>query len=115
MILVLAFDFVAWLLVLVGAMSIAVLVNWYVQKADRTELVSTSMFAAGWISIILNFVIVSLAFDGMQRAIRPTGRFATTSGLLILCAILAVEQMQIYFFHTVTRPHQLHNYSGQYI
>lgn len=113
MVLVLAFQFVAWMLILAGTTSIAVLVTWYVEKADRPESMSGSMFAVAWISILLNFVIVSLAFDGMQRALRPSGKFATPLILLILATVLLVEQLQLYFFHTVTRPHQLHNYSGK--
>lgn len=111
--LVLAFQFVAWLLIVVAAISIAILANWYSEQADHPKSISIASYCAGWISLLLNFLLITLAFDGLQRSIQSTASFTSYSVMVILGAVLFVETMQVYFYHTVTRPDHVHNYAGK--
>lgn len=108
----LAFMFIAWLLILTASLSIAVLGRWYVEKADQPKPVSLVLYSAGCVSILVNFSLISLAFDGLQRAIQTTTPFIHWRSTPVFAAILVVESVQLYFYTTVTRPDQVHNYTG---
>jgi hypothetical protein len=113
--LVAAFQFVAGILFVVSVMSIAVLINWYAEKSDRPAPLSMAVYSAGCISILLNLTVAFMSFDGLQRSILTTEIFASQVVLLAFGAVLTVEVLQVYFYHAVTRPHQLYSVSGELI
>ena len=112
LLLVVAFKFVAWLLVLVSALSIAVLVQWLSAQTDQPRPTSAAIHVAGWLSILLNLLLIYVALDGLQRSLDSGGKFATSACLVTLAAAVTAEALQVYFFHSVTRPHQLHSFGG---
>jgi uncharacterized protein YacL len=111
--LVAGFQFVAGILFVVSVMSIAVLVNWYAEKSDRAVPISMAVYLAGCVSILLNLTVAFITFDGLQRSILTTEVFASQTVLVAFGAVLLVEALQVYFYHAVSRPHQLHSFSGK--
>ena len=111
--LVLAFKIVAWLLVLAGALAIAVQVNWLLEQSSRQHSVSVAMYLTGWASVLVNTVVVSLSLDGLQRSLLATRKFATSASLSVLGGVLVIETLQVYLFHSVTHPDLVHGYKGK--
>lgn len=111
--LLIGFRFVSWLLIMLSVTSVAILMDWYVELANRPKPTSIAIHVSGCVSLLANFLIIAISLDGLQRSMSSNSeaKFATNASLLVIGCLVGIEAFQLYLFHAVARPDQIHSHT----